>query len=157
MLWRVSLVPSRSGKYCYKPTMNQTCCPQYTIRCEALNFKLRKSHKKVLKKVNKYLIEGIRPSGDAEDKLEGCRSVVSKENPGVSSKDSSCEVSTATETVQKPVESGEQQKKTPRKGHCFLKHFSTCYLLLYLLPLLLSQMNHLGIITSFVLYVKCKV
>lgn len=22
----------RSGKYCYKPIMNQTCCPQYPIR-----------------------------------------------------------------------------------------------------------------------------
>jgi len=22
----------RSGKYCYKPIMDQTCCPQYTIR-----------------------------------------------------------------------------------------------------------------------------
>ena len=23
----------RSGKYLYKPKMDQTCCPQYTIRC----------------------------------------------------------------------------------------------------------------------------
>lgn len=45
----------RSGKYCYKPLMNITCCPLYTIRCEALNFKLSKSQKKILKKVNKYL------------------------------------------------------------------------------------------------------
>lgn len=22
----------RSGKYCYKPIINETCCPQYTIR-----------------------------------------------------------------------------------------------------------------------------
>ena len=22
----------RSGKYVYKPVMNKTCCPQYTIR-----------------------------------------------------------------------------------------------------------------------------
>ncbi|XP_011705272.1 PREDICTED: arginyl-tRNA--protein transferase 1-like [Wasmannia auropunctata] len=22
----------RSGMYCYKPTMNLTCCPQYTIK-----------------------------------------------------------------------------------------------------------------------------
>lgn len=74
--------------------------------------------------MNKYLIEGIRPSGDAEDKLED---YVSQEKPGVSSEDNSCEVSMATETAQKPVDSGEQQKKTPRKGHHFLKHFSNCY------------------------------
>ena len=23
----------RSGSYCYKPMMDQTCCPAYTIRC----------------------------------------------------------------------------------------------------------------------------
>ena len=22
----------RSGKYCYKPTMDKTCCPHYTIK-----------------------------------------------------------------------------------------------------------------------------
>ncbi|KAL4233849.1 Arginyl-tRNA--protein transferase 1 [Mactra antiquata] len=57
----------RSGKYCYKPTMDVTCCPMYTIRCEALNFKLRKSHKKVIKKMNKYLIEGVKPKCDKND------------------------------------------------------------------------------------------
>lgn len=45
----------RSGCYCYKPTMNQTCCPQYTIKCEALNFKISKSQKKILKRMTKFL------------------------------------------------------------------------------------------------------
>ncbi|CAL1542689.1 unnamed protein product [Lymnaea stagnalis] len=54
----------RSGKYCYKPTMSVTCCPQYPIRCEALNFKLNKSHKKQIKKVNRYLITGIKSAQD---------------------------------------------------------------------------------------------
>ncbi|XP_076444950.1 arginyl-tRNA--protein transferase 1-like [Babylonia areolata] len=53
----------RSGKYCYKPTMNATCCPMYTIRCDALRFRLSKSHKKVLKRVNRYLITGEKPGG----------------------------------------------------------------------------------------------
>ncbi|KAE8590136.1 hypothetical protein XENTR_v10017960 [Xenopus tropicalis] len=48
----------RSGKYVYKPLMNQTCCPQYTIRLSASNFQPAKSHKKVLKKVQKYLYVG---------------------------------------------------------------------------------------------------
>lgn len=47
----------RSGKYCYKPAMNMTCCPLYTIRCEALNIKLSKSQKKIIKRVNKFLSE----------------------------------------------------------------------------------------------------
>ncbi|XP_053306228.1 arginyl-tRNA--protein transferase 1 isoform X2 [Spea bombifrons] len=48
----------RSGKYVYKPLMCQTCCPQYTIRLAALNFEPSKSHKKVLKKVWKFLETG---------------------------------------------------------------------------------------------------
>ncbi|XP_044152585.1 arginyl-tRNA--protein transferase 1 isoform X2 [Bufo gargarizans] len=48
----------RSGKYVYKPLMSQTCCPQYTIRLSAVNYQLNKSHKKVLKKVQRFLQEG---------------------------------------------------------------------------------------------------
>ncbi|XP_058666469.1 arginyl-tRNA--protein transferase 1 isoform X6 [Ammospiza caudacuta] len=48
----------RSGKYVYKPIMNQTCCPQYTIRCRALHFQASKSHKKVLKKMLKFMSKG---------------------------------------------------------------------------------------------------
>ncbi|XP_045500708.1 arginyl-tRNA--protein transferase 1 [Colias croceus] len=46
----------RSGKYCYKPTLNIICCPMYTIRCRALEFRPSKSQKKVLKRFNKYLV-----------------------------------------------------------------------------------------------------
>ncbi|XP_043490055.1 arginyl-tRNA--protein transferase 1 isoform X1 [Polistes fuscatus] len=45
----------RSGSYCYKPTMDQTCCPMYTIKCEVLNFKISKSQKKILKRMTKFL------------------------------------------------------------------------------------------------------
>ncbi|XP_066456963.1 arginyl-tRNA--protein transferase 1 isoform X7 [Eleutherodactylus coqui] len=48
----------RSGKYVYKPLMSQTCCPQYTIRLSALNYQPNKSHKKVLKKMQKFLQDG---------------------------------------------------------------------------------------------------
>jgi len=48
----------RSGRYCYKPTMNKTCCPQYTIKCEATQFKMTKSQKKILKKFRNYIIKG---------------------------------------------------------------------------------------------------
>ncbi|XP_052862602.1 arginyl-tRNA--protein transferase 1 isoform X2 [Anopheles cruzii] len=50
----------RSGCYCYKPIMNVTCCPSYTIKCDALNFQLSKSHKKIIKRVNKFLRDGIK-------------------------------------------------------------------------------------------------
>uniref|UniRef100_A0A667Y1P6 Arginyl-tRNA--protein transferase 1 n=1 Tax=Myripristis murdjan TaxID=586833 RepID=A0A667Y1P6_9TELE len=53
----------RSGKYVYKPIMNKTCCPQYTIRCHALKFQPSKSHKKILKKMSKFFSKGELPTG----------------------------------------------------------------------------------------------
>ncbi|XP_039955983.1 arginyl-tRNA--protein transferase 1 isoform X2 [Bactrocera neohumeralis] len=48
----------RSGLYCYKPLNNETCCPCYTIKCDALEFKLTKSHKKILKRMTRFLRDG---------------------------------------------------------------------------------------------------
>lgn len=50
----------RSGQYCYIPNNKNTCCPMYTIKCDAMSFKLSRSHKKVLKKVNRFLRDGIK-------------------------------------------------------------------------------------------------
>ena len=38
--------------------MDKTCCPQYTIRCDATQIILSKSQKKVLKRMNKFLMNG---------------------------------------------------------------------------------------------------
>jgi len=51
----------RSGRYCYKPTMDQTCCPQYTIKCDATQFQLTKSQKKIMKKFRNFVIKGDDP------------------------------------------------------------------------------------------------
>lgn len=48
----------RSGWYCYKPINDVTCCPNYSISCEALNFKLSNSQRKCIQKVNKFLLTG---------------------------------------------------------------------------------------------------
>ncbi|KAM9804240.1 arginyl-tRNA--protein transferase 1 [Neosynchiropus ocellatus] len=56
----------RSGKYIYKPIMNKTCCPQYTIRCHALKFQPSKSHKKILKKMSKFISKGELPKDDVD-------------------------------------------------------------------------------------------
>lgn len=48
----------RSGQYLYLPTNSNTCCPMYTIKCDAKNFKLRRSQKKILKKINQFLKDG---------------------------------------------------------------------------------------------------
>ncbi|XP_058459583.1 arginyl-tRNA--protein transferase 1 isoform X1 [Malaya genurostris] len=57
----------RSGCYCYKPEMSTTCCPSYTIKCNAMSFRLNKSHKKIIKRVNKYLKDGIRPKDQSTE------------------------------------------------------------------------------------------
>ncbi|KAI7805143.1 arginyl-tRNA--protein transferase 1 [Triplophysa rosa] len=61
----------RSGKYVYKPIMNKTCCPQYTIRCHASNFHPTKTHKKTLKRMNKFLSNGEMPVEQNDGKNEG--------------------------------------------------------------------------------------
>uniref|UniRef100_A0A0K0G156 Arginyl-tRNA--protein transferase 1 n=1 Tax=Strongyloides venezuelensis TaxID=75913 RepID=A0A0K0G156_STRVS len=48
----------RSGNYLYKPIMDKTCCPQYTIRLNLDKFILSKSHKKVFKNIKHFLQVG---------------------------------------------------------------------------------------------------
>ncbi|XP_070696874.1 arginyl-tRNA--protein transferase 1 isoform X2 [Pempheris klunzingeri] len=60
----------RSGKYVYKPTMNKTCCPQYTIRCHAMKFQPSKSHKKILKKMSKFISKGELPKGQDGEPMD---------------------------------------------------------------------------------------
>ena len=55
----------RSGKYCYKPIMNRTCCPLYTIKCDAAAFQLSKSQKVVMKKFNRFLEFGSAKATEA--------------------------------------------------------------------------------------------
>lgn len=45
----------RSGSYCYKPCMAETCCPQYTIRQPTNKFKITKSQRKALRKFSQKL------------------------------------------------------------------------------------------------------
>ncbi|KAK9301252.1 hypothetical protein QLX08_006330 [Tetragonisca angustula] len=60
----------RCGSYCYKSIMDQTCCPMYTIKCEALQFKISKSQKKILKRMTKFLRNELH-CDDTMDTYEG--------------------------------------------------------------------------------------
>ena len=53
---------NRSGKYVYKPTMDVTCCPQYAIRCPVDEFRMSRSHKKIIKRNNRFFNTGVSPS-----------------------------------------------------------------------------------------------
>lgn len=93
----------------------------YTIRCEALKFKLRKSHKKVLKKVNKYLIEGIKPSGDVADSddvdLPKKMTKIPAKAENQSEAVSESGVDRAQHVEQKVTQGSSKDTKTPRKGN----------------------------------------
>ena len=59
---------TRCGFYYYKPDLNKSCCLSYQIRIDALNNKPRKSHKKALKKWQKFLDGEIDINGKSYNK-----------------------------------------------------------------------------------------
>ncbi|GMT28483.1 hypothetical protein PFISCL1PPCAC_19780, partial [Pristionchus fissidentatus] len=62
---------SRSGSYLYKPHMETTCCPQYTIRLDVDKFVLSRTQKRVLKNMQLYLKHGTKVKGEKEERAEG--------------------------------------------------------------------------------------
>lgn len=50
----------RSGRFVYKPSMEVTCCPLYTIRCSAKDFQPSKSQRKVVRRVINFLQTGAK-------------------------------------------------------------------------------------------------
>ncbi|KAG9294218.1 hypothetical protein G9A89_021577 [Geosiphon pyriformis] len=60
----------RSGQYVYKPNLRDSCCPQYTIRLNALKFQLSKSQRKLIIKYNRYIEGSFLPSSIQGGELE---------------------------------------------------------------------------------------
>ena len=61
----------RSGKYCYKPMMEQTCCPQYTIRLDVSKFSASKSQKKLARKFRNFIINGGKTAAEEAGDKDG--------------------------------------------------------------------------------------
>ncbi|KAF8307223.1 hypothetical protein DL93DRAFT_2143355 [Clavulina sp. PMI_390] len=63
----------RSGTYMYKPDLKQSCCPQYTIRLDALKFKPSAKERKMVRKFNRYILGDlfIEPSKKGKDSRPG--------------------------------------------------------------------------------------
>ncbi|KAG5873214.1 hypothetical protein JTB14_005669 [Gonioctena quinquepunctata] len=88
----------RSGKYCYKPVMDETCCPQYTIKCDVSNFSLSKSQKKVIKKFNTFLKDDKLNKSDIPSEAQiadgyECPEIYAKDIPNLKSVNINCTVS----------------------------------------------------------------
>uniref|UniRef100_A0A914H674 Arginyl-tRNA--protein transferase 1 n=1 Tax=Globodera rostochiensis TaxID=31243 RepID=A0A914H674_GLORO len=63
----------RSGGYLYKPLMDRTCCPQYTIRLDVHKFCLSRTQKRVLRTMRDFLRTGQRPSRRVSDETAPVR------------------------------------------------------------------------------------
>ena len=121
--------------------MDQTCCPHYAIKMAALDFRMNKSHKKIIKQVNKYLIHGIKPGDSKNTAPDDVRdaphteagNVPEGETPLVDSKEETNsennESIPTTQSEQPPTENENtmetnqndvKEKKTVKKGmkHC---------------------------------------
>lgn len=48
----------RSGRYCYAPDLRRSCCPQYTIKLDALKFQPGRSHRKITNRWNRFILSG---------------------------------------------------------------------------------------------------
>jgi len=64
----------RSGTYCYQPDLRRSCCPQYPIKLDALKYKPSKSHKKALKRWNRFVLLGDDKDGMDVDHPTGTAS-----------------------------------------------------------------------------------
>lgn len=105
----------RSGKYCYKPVMDETCCPLYTIRCEALNVKLSKSQKKILKRVKHFLTEGDSEKNHEANEMQHdgiSTDVFLKEKPATSIDINKIEITKCNLSVSKPNDRDVSTSKT---------------------------------------------
>jgi len=126
--------------------MKVTCCPHYTIKCDAPNFKLSKSHKKILKQVNRYLIHGIK-KGDSDHKEEDKGNPEAKDEGKMEA--SSDQEPSKTNITSEARPSSTESKKKPRsgKGTCFSHKQSEC-LAHYILLFIFSIMNISGMLIS---------
>lgn len=106
----------RSGKYCYKPDMAKTCCPLYAIRCRAIDFRLSKSQKKVLKTMNSFLLRGERSKAKPE---EGLPPPSSESGAGAATKD--CRRSSRSKSAVRPGVGPDPSKPPCRKAKALRK------------------------------------
>ncbi|KAH9965738.1 arginine-tRNA-protein transferase [Russula dissimulans] len=48
----------RSGLFCYKPDLKRSCCPQYTIKLDATEFRASKSQRKLVNRWTRFTLGG---------------------------------------------------------------------------------------------------
>lgn len=95
----------RSGRWMYRPHLNDTCCPPYTIRLDACAFAPTKSQRKVEKRWRQYL------DGELDD--DGKRVAVDDRDEDDSRRADADEPSSAVESAANP--SGDRTQTREKK------------------------------------------
>ena len=57
-------------RYVYKPIMDKTCCPLYTIRCHSSKFQPSQSQRKVIKKIQNFIQNGCKEAEKQQATIE---------------------------------------------------------------------------------------
>ncbi|KAJ8595281.1 hypothetical protein M405DRAFT_849733 [Rhizopogon salebrosus TDB-379] len=78
----------RSGTYCYAPDSRRSCCPQYTIRLDAVAFKPSRSQRKLINRWNHFVIQG-RKSETSDPQVQSISSAPKRARPSTSEDNSS--------------------------------------------------------------------
>ncbi|VDK50780.1 unnamed protein product [Cylicostephanus goldi] len=105
----------RSGKYIYKPTMEKTCCPQYTIRLDSTKFVLSKSQRKVLRHMNEFLKNDVKPKVSVREEAPMEAHPASSSSISEKKPQEKGDVPSKRDKSENPV----QKKKEMRRQRCF--------------------------------------
>ncbi|KAK6929463.1 N-end aminoacyl transferase, N-terminal [Dillenia turbinata] len=70
----------RSGAFLYKPEMEKTCCPAYTIRLKAGDFVPSKEQLRVSKRMQRFLEGTLNNKDESRDEANTSKGSLSKEN-----------------------------------------------------------------------------
>lgn len=90
----------RSGSYVYKPVLEATCCPLYTIRCPAAMFAPSRSQRKALAKVHSFIRDGEEKGMDTEDRNEKEKFSTSNKTTDIAKKPATATQSTGSQRVE---------------------------------------------------------
>ncbi|OJA17018.1 hypothetical protein AZE42_00552 [Rhizopogon vesiculosus] len=96
----------RSGTYCYAPDLRRSCCPQYTIRLDAIAFKPSRSQRKLINRWNHFVIQGHK-SENSDPQLQGTSSAHGKRARPSTSEDNPSKRAPATFSLSTAIHTSE--------------------------------------------------
>ncbi|CAH2054088.1 unnamed protein product [Thlaspi arvense] len=104
----------RSGCYIYKPEMDQTCCPSYTIRLKASDFVPSKEQQRVRRRLERFLDGELdaRPRERTEDSDVSFSGEVSesvRKSPGAAKREQNDEVEPIMKELSEQIDSAVQR------------------------------------------------